>query len=222
MPKYFSDIQQLEQINIDLVNWCWHVARRTGLTHRVARETITGAHVLQHKIRQAAGRQTKHKHSAGIHSELRNLSTAAARQSCEQLMFRAELGWISAQDSTQMVKKHNNADLQADWLIPVSLLICNPTYKSTQISIYCTLLPRYATVAAKTKAAWEIISLKSSSKLHPVCPMPAGPGDCAGVLIHLKAEDLCCCFQGAWPMLCACAPLYTLTHVKNKKIKTTQ
>ena len=57
----------------------------------------------------------------------------------------------------------------------------------------------YATVAAKTKAAWEIISLKSSSKLHPVCPMPAGPGDCAGVLIHLKAEDLCCCFQGAWP-----------------------
>lgn len=57
--------------------------------------------------------------------------------------------------------------------------------------------PVVATVAAKTKAAREIISLKSSSKLHPGCPMAAGPGDCAGVLIHLKAEDLCCCFQGA-------------------------
>lgn len=33
-----------------------------------------------------------------------------------------------------------------------------------------------ATVAAKTKAAREIISLKSSSKLHPGRPMAAGPG----------------------------------------------
>lgn len=70
-----------------------------------------------------------------------------------------------------------------------------------------------ATVAAKTKAAWEIISLKSSSKLHPVCPMPAGSGDCAGVLIHLKAEDLCCCFQGAWPVMHAHRHTPMHTHV---------
>lgn len=38
--------------------------------------------------------------------------------------------------------------------------------------------------------------------------MPAGPGDCAGLLIHLKAEDLCCCFQGAWPTMNAHAHMH--------------
>lgn len=85
--------------------------------------------------------------------------------------------------------------MQSEWLIPVSLLICT----SMHILLCCTVLPICTIVAAKTKAAPQIISLKSSSKLHPVCPMPAGPGDCAGLLIHLKAEDLCRCFQGAWP-----------------------
>ena len=122
-------------------------------------------------------------------------------------MFKVELGSNSATDSTQMVKIQQQRWF-ADWGAGTWLSRCY----YLQISIQCAVLPIYATVAAKTKAAWEIISLKSSSKLHPVCPMPAGPGDCAGVLIHLKAEDLCCCFQGAWPTMHARSHSYTCTY----------